>query len=138
MSSSAWADGIVIEDAYARSNGPMAKAGAAFLVIRNDGAVDDTLVGVSSDVARMVELHTHVFENDVARMVALEDGITIAAGEAHRLERGGDHVMFMGLEAPFKQGESVPVVFVFEKAGEIAVEIEVDLERKPDGDHSNH
>ena len=48
---------------------------------------------------------------------------------AHALARGGDHVMFMGLNAPFEQGNMLNVTLVFEKAGEIEVQIPVDLER---------
>jgi copper(I)-binding protein len=48
--------------------------------------------------------------------------------------------MFMGLVEPFEQGETVPVTLIFEKAGEIALEVTVDQERKAkhlDGhDHS--
>ena len=52
-----------------------------------------------------------------------------AAGGSHALKRGGDHVMFMGLSQPFEPGVTVPVVLEFEKAGEIRVEIPVDLDR---------
>jgi copper(I)-binding protein len=47
------------------------------------------------------------------------------------LARGGDHVMFMGLNEPFADGDTVAVTLVFEHAGEVAVEIPVDLNRKP-------
>ncbi len=46
------------------------------------------------------------------------------------MARGGDHVMFMGLTAPFEQGKTLSVTLNFEKAGEMVVEIPVDLERK--------
>lgn len=39
--------------------------------------------------------------------------------------------MFMGLTGPFVHGETVKATLVFEKAGEIEVEIPIDLERKP-------
>ena len=91
---------------------------------------NDRLIGVKSDVAGRVELHTHkVDENGVAQMIHVEEGFAIPAGEAHLLKRGGDHVMFMGLNAPFEQGSSVPVTLIFEQAGEVVVEIPVDLER---------
>ena len=45
------------------------------------------------------------------------------------LKRGGDHVMFMGLTGPMNDGESVTVTLQFEKAGEITMDIPVDLKR---------
>ncbi|MEY8842254.1 copper chaperone PCu(A)C, partial [Cribrihabitans sp. XS_ASV171] len=122
---------IVIEDAYARASGMNAKAGAAFMVIRNTGESDDRLIGAQSDAAARVELHTHKIDDQgVARMMEVEEGFAIPAGSDHALARGGDHVMFMGITEPFEQGAMVPVTLVFERAGEIAVEIPVDLERQ--------
>ncbi len=140
LSTAAFADSIIsVEDGYARSSGMNAKAGAAFMVIRNTGDTGDRLVSAQSDVAARVELHTHkIDENGVAKMMQVEEGFTIPAGEAHMLQRGGDHVMFMGIKKPFEQGAKIPVTLVFEHAGEVRVEIPVDLERQ-DGQmkHSN-
>lgn len=122
---------IEIEDAYARSSGANAKAGAAFMVLNNTGDEDDRLIAVRSDVAARVELHTHKDMGDgVMKMMEVEDGFVIPAGGSHALARGGDHVMFMGLKQPFEQGAMLPVTLVFEKAGKHEIEIPVDLERK--------
>lgn len=121
---------IVIDDAYARAASPQARSGAAFMVIRNTGAADDRLIGASAGIARVVELHTHVEAADgVMQMREVEDGFAIPAGGAHTLARGGDHVMLMGLTAPMEDGATVPVTLIFEQAGEIAVDIPVDLKR---------
>ncbi len=124
------ADGITVDDPYARSSGKTAKAGAAFMMIQNQSDTDDRLIGASSDVAARVELHTHVVDdNGVAKMMHVEEGFAIPAGGTHMLQRGGDHVMFMGIKAPFEQGATVPVTLIFEQAGEVEIEIPVDLER---------
>ena len=135
LAGAALADGmIMIEDAYARASGMNAKAGAAFMMIMNKGETDDRLIDAKSDVAAKVELHTHKINDEgVAQMVHVEEGFAIPAGETHMLARGGDHVMFMGLNQPFEQGAMIPVTLVFEKAGEIELEIPVDLERKDGG-----
>ncbi len=133
------AEAIVVEDAYARASGKSAKAGAAFMMIENNGDTDDRLVSASSDVADRVELHAHkIDENGVAKMIHVEEGFAIPAGETHMLKRGGDHVMFMGLKAPFEQGATVPVTLIFEQAGEVVIEIPVDMERKDKGGHGSH
>ncbi|MEC7761470.1 MAG: copper chaperone PCu(A)C [Pseudomonadota bacterium] len=131
---------ITITDAYARAAGMNAMAGAAFFVIENTGDEDDRLIGASSDIAARVELHTHIEgEDGVMQMRQVEDGFPVAAGSTHVLERGSDHVMFMGLNGSMAQGDTVKVTLMFEKAGEIEVEIPVDLERQPNmgGSHGN-
>lgn len=126
---------IVIKDAYARASNTM--AGAAFMVIENTADSDDRLVSARSDVAKRVELHTHREIGDgVMKMVHVEEGFVIPAGGMHMLARGGDHVMFMGLNAPMEQGDMLTVTLEFESAGEMVVEIPVDLERKPG--HGGH
>ncbi len=125
---------IMIEDAYARAAGMNAMAGAAFMQIMNMGDEDDRLIGAKSDIAKRVELHTHIENAEgVMQMVEVEEGFPpVAAGSTHMLQRGGDHVMFMGLNGTLEHGSNVTVTLVFEKAGEMVVEIPpVDLERKP-------
>ena len=127
----AFAQDITIDDAYARSAGASAIAGAAFFMIHNNAAEDDRLIAARSPVAERVELHTHLEEaNGVMRMVEVEDGFPVPAGGMHGLARGGDHVMFMGITQPFEQGATIPLTLVFEKAGEIELDVPVDLERQ--------
>jgi hypothetical protein len=128
------AQDIEVRDAYARAASPAAKSGAAFMEIVNTGAEDDRLVAAVSDVAARVELHTHVQEGDVMRMIHVEEGFPLPAGETLTLERGGRHVMFMGLSRPLEHGDTVAVTLDFERAGDMTVEIPVDLERMPDLD----
>lgn len=129
----AFADGILIQDAYSRSASPSAKTGAAFFGIMNHSGHDDRLIGVTSDIAKRVELHTHIETADgIMQMRHAKDGFAIKDGDMHMLARGGDHVMFMGLKHPLVQGETVTVTLTFEHAGEMTVEIPVDLERQPD------
>lgn len=131
MAAPAFAE-IRIDDAYARAATPNAKSGAAFMLIHNDGEAD-RLVSARSDAAARVELHTHLEDNGVMRMVHVEEGFDLPADGMIALERGGKHVMLMGLTAPMLQGESVTLTLVFEKAGEIVVDVPVDLERQDRG-----
>lgn len=128
----AFAADITINDPYARVSSMMAKSGAAFMVIENAAGADDRLVAASSDVAEKVELHTHK-EDDmgVMRMLEVEEGFVIPAGGSHALARGGDHVMFLGLTRELDHGDVVDVTLTFEQAGDVTVQIPVDLERKP-------
>ena len=135
----AFAGDITIEDPYARASAMMSKSGAAFMVLKNAGAQDDRLIAAASDVADKVELHTHKEnEQGVMQMLEVKEGFPVPAGGMHALARGGDHVMFLGLTRPLAHGDMVSVTLTFEKAGEMTVEIPVDLERKPMHGKMNH
>ncbi|MBI6630159.1 copper chaperone PCu(A)C [Pontibaca salina] len=123
---------IVVEDAYIRSSTPTSHSAAAFMVLKNEGEEDDRLIGVQSETAERVELHTHQEDaNGVMKMLEVAEGFPLPAGQSHALRRGGDHVMFMGLTQPLEQGKLVPLTLVFENSGEIAIDVPVDLEREP-------
>ncbi len=75
---------------------PMAKSGAAFMSFDNSADADDRLIGVTSDAAQRVELHTHMdIGNGVMQMIEVEDGMVIPAGgvahaDARRRSRDAD------------------------------------------------
>ncbi|MBV1896460.1 MAG: copper chaperone PCu(A)C [Rhodobacteraceae bacterium] len=130
---------IVIKDPYIRSSTPTSPSGGAFMVIMNHGDTQDRLIGGRSDIAKKIEIHTHIEGADgVMKMVEVEGGIVLEPGEMHGLERGGDHVMFMGLTQELKQGDTVSVTLIFEKAGEVTIELPVDRERKPSKNMHKH
>ncbi|MEQ6250176.1 copper chaperone PCu(A)C [Sulfitobacter sp. HNIBRBA3233] len=119
-----------LRDPYIRATMPSAQTAAAFLTLINRTGQDDRLVGAQSDIAAKVEFHRH--EEDAAgvmRMSRIEGGIDIADGESHLFDRGGDHLMFTGLTAPLEQGATVNVTLTFENAGDVVIEIPVDLDR---------
>lgn len=122
--------GAVVQDAYARVNGASAKAGAAFLVIENHSDEDDRLIGVTANVSKVAELHTHKQDADgLMVMGPIEGGLTIPAHGVVTLKRGGDHVMMMGLNRSLKQGDVITLSLTFENKGEVVVEVPVDLNR---------
>ena len=138
MATSAFAEGLMVKDPYARAARPNAPTGAAFMKLINHSDQDITLMGVSSDVAKRVELHTHIDTGEgVMQMSQIEGGITIPAGEMHMMKRGGDHVMMMGLTQSLVDGETIFVTFEFENGAEMVVEIPVDNARKPKEDEGH-
>ena len=128
LGSFVYASDITVVDAYARSSGKMAKAGAVFLTIKNHTNSEDRLLAVSSNVSEKVELHTHEKgQNGVLKMRHVEEGFVIPAGGVHALKRGADHIMFMGLKAPWNHGDIIDLSLIFEKAGEIKLQVTVDM-----------
>ena len=116
---------IVAQEAFAVIS-PAGQSGAAFMRLDNTGAQDDRLVGAAADIAARVELHTHLEDADgVMRMVEVEEGFALPAGGAHVLERGGDHVMFLGLTRVPEAGEAVSLTLTFESGAELVLDVPV-------------
>ncbi len=113
---------LTVEDARARILLPT-RPGAAWLTIRNSGAAD-RLVGAESPAAERVELHTHVHRDGVMMMRRVE-GLDVPADGEAVLEPGGDHLMLFGLKAGLAPGDSFPLTLLFEKAGQVTVEMRV-------------
>ena len=127
-----FADGIRVEDPYARVSAMKSTSGAAFMIIHNETGTADHLIDAKSDVSKKVELHTHLEDaNGVMKMIHVAEGFDLPKDGMIAMKRGGHHVMFLGLNEPLKHGDMVNVTLVFENAGEVDVEIPVDLERKP-------
>lgn len=115
---------IVIHDAWARASLGKMPNSAAYLRIENTGSESDRLVEASSERIDAVETHTHVMDNGVASMRPV-DGIEVAPGGSAVLEPGGLHLMLMGVQEKLVEGGTVPVTLVFEKAGEVSLDLPI-------------
>jgi copper(I)-binding protein len=111
-----------------------AMAAAGYMGISNAGDEADRLIGVETTVAQSAMLHkTEVNADGVASMAHVE-GIDIPANDTVVLESGGYHIMLMGLTQELTEGQMVPGVLIFEKAGRVEMEFAID---PPGGvDHS--
>ncbi len=133
------AETILIEDAYVRASSKLAKSAAAFMEIRNTSSRGDRLLDVKSDIAKKVELHTHIKSDDgVMKMRRVEEGFVILGNGVLQLERGGDHIMFMGLSQPFVDGEAISLTLIFETAGSIELEIPIHLKKRSTSRSHSH
>lgn len=126
----AFAQSIQIEQPYARVSSPIAKSGAAFMHIMNMGDEDDRLIAVTTDISKMPQLHTHIMIDGVAMMREVQGGFEIPAKGSTILERGGLHIMLMGLTKSLAQDDMVTLTLMFEKAGEITIDVQVDNQRQ--------
>lgn len=113
-------EALVMFDPFVISSG--GPTGAAFLGLSNQGDSADTLIDARSYVAKKVELHTHI-ENasGVMQMRRVEGGFVVEAGDEHLLERGGDHIMLMGVSEDLAAMGTISITLVFENAGEVDV-----------------
>ena len=116
---------INISVPFTRATLPNAPVGGGFLTLENTGAEADRLVSATSSVAKDTQIHEMSMEGEVMKMRAFADGIAIPAGETVVLSPGGFHLMFMGLNQPFVEGQTVTVTLTFEKAGTVEVPLPV-------------
>jgi copper(I)-binding protein len=114
---------IVVTRAWTRAAGQNG-TGAGFLSIANRGTAADRLVGASSPIARVTEIHTHIREGDILRMRPVA-AVELPPGETVTLQPGGFHLMLIGLKEPLIQGQTVPVTLRFERAGEVEVTLAI-------------
>ncbi|GAB5470876.1 MAG: copper chaperone PCu(A)C [Rhodospirillales bacterium] len=116
---------ITADHPWARATAGQAPNGAAYMTLTNAGETADFLTGASGDVAERIELHTHNMVDGVMQMRPVEK-MQVAPGEPTVLRPGGLHIMLIGLKAPLKQGEMVPLTLTFEKAGTLEIEVAVE------------
>lgn len=116
---------LTISLPFTRATLPNAPVGGGFLTIENTGTEADRLISATSSVAKDTQIHEMAMAGDVMKMRALSDGLEIPAGQTIALAPGGFHLMFMGLNQPFVEGETVAVTLTFEKAGPIEVMLPV-------------
>jgi len=117
---------LVIGNPWARATAPTAPAGGGYLTITNTGTTPDRLLSAKSQAAGMVQIHEMKMEGNVMRMRELEHGLEIPAGGTVALAPGGFHLMMMYLKEPLRQGTKIPVSLVFDKAGSIEIEFDVE------------
>lgn len=123
---SAFAQNVTVTDAWARATVQGQKATGAFMkIIAKDNA---KLVGVSSPVAGVAEIHEMKVEKDVMKMAALPNGLDLPAGKAVELKPGSYHVMLMDLKAPLAKDTTVPVTLTFQDAKGVKSNLELKVQ----------
>lgn len=130
-------DALAIAEPWAAATPNGATVAAGYLVVNNPTANADTLVSVSSPRAARVEMHEMKMEGEMMRMRAV-DTLEAPAGGALVLAPGGYHLMFIGIDAPFVEGQEAPVTLTFAKAGAIDVVLPVRDRMKAKADGGGH
>lgn len=128
---------IEVRDAWIRTTVQGQKGTGAFMKLT---AKEGTrLVGVSSPVAGVAEVHEMKMEGDIMRMRAIP-GLDLPAGKTVELKPGGYHLMLMDLKAALPKDTTVPVTLVFKDARgvESKLDIKVPVGTAAPGGASSH
>lgn len=132
---------LVISQAWSRATPGGAKVAGGYVTIENKGTAPDRLIGGSADIAGKFEIHEMAMDNGVMKMRPLDKGLTIEPGKTVKFAPGGYHLMLEQLKKPLKQGDKVPLTLEFEKAGKVAVSLDVQgvgAQAPGDAGHSGH
>jgi copper(I)-binding protein len=89
----------------------------SFMTITNTGKEEVSLIGGSSPVAGIVEIHEVIN----GMMQPMANGLPLPAGESVKLRMGGYHVMLLELDHELKAGEEVEVTLRFSDGSEKTV-----------------
>lgn len=115
---------VEVTNAWVRATVPGQKGTGAFMSLTaRDGA---RLVGISSPVAGVAEVHEMKMDGDVMKMRELPV-LDLPAGKTVQLKPGGFHVMLMDLKQPLPKGASVPLTLRFQDAKGVESRLDVSL-----------
>ena len=115
---------LTIQDAWARPANT-GENGAAYFIIENGTASDDTLMSVSSDIATAAEVHMSMGDANGVMSMQMQEAVTIPAGEPVEFKPGGLHVMLVNLTRDLKPGETITLTLNFKETGNVVVEVPV-------------
>ena len=113
---------VKVEGAWARATVQGQKGTGAFMSIT--AAQGTRLVGVSSPVAGVAEVHEMKMDGDVMKMRAVP-ALDLPAGKTVQLKPGSYHLMLMDLKTPLLKDSSVPVTLRFKNAAGVDSQMEV-------------
>jgi len=113
---------VKVEGAWARATVQGQQGTGAFMNIT--AAQGTRLVGVSSPVAGVAEVHEMRMDGDVMKMRAIP-ALDLPAGKTVQLKPGSYHLMLMDLKQPLIKDSTVPVTLRFKNAAGVDSQLEL-------------
>jgi len=127
VSCNALSGNIQIYSAWSRATAPGQTNGMVDINISSMRSA--TLIGVSSTAANSTELHSMSHEGGMMKMREVKS-VELPAGKQVNLGESGYHLMLIGLKAPLKAGDKVPLILRI-KTDKSIDEVEVRVEVQP-------
>ena len=130
---------VEITDYWVKSS-DMSQAGgmtAVYGTITNTTGEEVVLIGGTTEVAGVVEVHEMSMIGGEMKMQEIDGGLVIPPGQSVTLEPGGNHLMLMMLKSDVVAGGTIEVLFDFEGTEDITL---TDVVGKPaeGGDEEYH
>jgi periplasmic copper chaperone A len=111
-----------VEGAWVRSSVAGQQGTGAFMRLTATEATQ--LVGVSTPLAGVAEVHEMKMEGEVMKMRAIGK-LDLPAGRSVELKPGGYHIMLLDLKQPLEQGSTVPMTLSFRDARGVESKLEL-------------
>ena len=121
---------VAVQNAWVRTTVPGQKASGAFMTLT--AKADLQLVGVSSPVAGVSEVHEMKMTGDIMQMRAVPN-LALPAGKVVTLRPGGYHIMLLDLKTALPKNTTVPLTLLFKdaKGGQSKIELMVPVSVAP-------
>ncbi|MEN9873028.1 MAG: hypothetical protein RL450_963 [Actinomycetota bacterium] len=115
---------VTVSDYWVKSSEMSMVGGmtAVYGTITNNSGQDITLLGGSTDVAGVVEVHEMAMIDGAMKMQKIDGGLVIPAGQSVVLEPGGNHLMLMELTQAVEPGSQISVTLDFEGTEDLTLE----------------
>lgn len=117
-------DPVAIDAAWARATAGVENTTAVYFTVRANADRGDRLLGASSPLADLAELHA-VETRDAVTAVRPVDSVEVPAGSHVTLAPGHGHVLLTGLAVALNPGDTLPVTLLFADAGQVTVAVPV-------------
>lgn len=115
---------LSIEPGQIRMPMPGRTVTAAYLTIYNQQQQAVTLIAASSPAFERVEIHTHLHQDGVMRMVRL-DKLDLAAEQSVTFQPGGLHLMLFNPQQELTEGLKIPLTLEFADGQTLHTELPV-------------
>lgn len=112
FTSALYASQLTVEPGQIRMPMPGRTVTAAYLTINNPQQQTMTLISASSPAFARIEIHTHLHQDGVMRMVRLEE-LDVAAGQSVKFQPGGLHLMLFEPQQPLAEDMVLPLTLEF-------------------------
>lgn len=109
---------VDVKNAWARPSVPGQSGTGAFMQLSAPQGL--RLVGASTPLAGVAELHEMRMDDNTMRMRELKDGLALPARQTVELKPGGYHLMLMDLKQPLAKGTQLPLTLRFVDAQGLA------------------
>lgn len=121
LGASLFASELVVSEPYVKITPPNAKNTAIFMSIENKSNKDIKLIDAKSTFPKNTEIHTHIHEDGMMKMIRIKD-ITIKANSTLLLKPKSYHIMLMGIPKGIDKDSKVDVELFFDNGESIKLE----------------
>jgi copper(I)-binding protein len=131
---SLFAQTVEVSGIWARATVPGQRATGAFMHLMSPKGA--RLVGASTPVAALAEVHEMKLEEGVMRMRAVPGGLELPPGKMVELKPGSYHLMLLDLKQPLPKESTIALTLVFQdaKGAETRTEFKVPVGMQPPAD----